>query len=114
MAMRVDSSFLTQVHTPSTLDPLVLNIKHRSHYDGDNFKMLDNLLYFEERLYIPDGPLRLQILQARHDFPAAGHFGFNKTLELILRDFWWLQMWKAVKNFVLSCDTCLRSKSPRH
>jgi len=83
MAMPVDSSFLTQVCTTSTLDTLVLDIKHWSHYDDNNYKMMDNLLYFEESLYIPEGPLRLQILQARHDFPSAGHFGFNKTLELL-------------------------------
>jgi len=83
MAMTIDSSFLIQVRTTSTLDPLVLNIKHRSYYDDDNFKMLDNLLYFEEHLYILEGPLRLQIFQARHDCPAAVHFEFNNTLELV-------------------------------
>ena len=35
-------------------------------------------------------------------------------LELISRDFWWFQMWKAVKEFVLSCDTHSKSKNPRH
>jgi hypothetical protein len=53
-------------------------------------------------------------LQAHYDFPATGYFGINKTLELIFQDFWWLQIWKAVKEFVLSCDTCSKSKNPRH
>ena len=35
-------------------------------------------------------------------------------MELISRDFWWPQMWKTIKDFVLSCDICSRSKNPRH
>jgi hypothetical protein len=95
------------------MDPLVLDIKHFDN-NREKFKFVDDVLYFEEHLYKPEGPTRLRVLQARHDFPVAGHFGFNKTLELISQDFWWLQMWKAVKEFVLSCDTCSRSKNPRH
>ena len=76
--------------------------------------MEGDVLYFEGQLYIPKGPARLRVLQSRHNFPAARHFGYNKTLELISRDFWWPQMWKDVKEFILSCDVCLRSKIPRH
>ncbi len=35
-------------------------------------------------------------------------------MELISRDFWWPQMWKTVKDYVTTCDTCSRSKIPRH
>jgi hypothetical protein len=37
---------------------------------------------------------------------------FFKTT--ISRDFWWPQMWKVVKDYVTTCDTCSRSKIPRH
>ena len=67
-------------------DSVALEIKKRA--DNDKFKVEGDLLYFEERLYIPNGPTQLRVLQSRHDFPAAGHFGYNKTLELISRDFW--------------------------
>jgi hypothetical protein len=63
---------------------------------------VDDLLYFEERLYIPEGLVRLCVLKACHDFPAARHFGFYKMLELISRDFWKPQMWKAIKEFLFS------------
>lgn len=78
------------------------------------FQFRDGLLYYEGLLYVPEGPCRLRVLQSRHDFPAAGHFGFNKTMELISRDFWWPQMWKSVKEYVTTCDICSRSKIPRH
>ena len=47
------------------------------------FQFRDGLLYYEELLYVPEGPCRLRVLQSQHDFPLAGHFGFNKTM-----DFW--------------------------
>jgi hypothetical protein len=114
MSAPVDSSFLDQVPVASTIDPLVLDIKCCFDNNCEKFKFVDDLLYFEEHLYIPKGPTRLRVLQACHDFPTTGHFGFNKTLEFISRDFCWPQMWKAVKEFVLFCDTCSRLKNPRH
>jgi hypothetical protein len=37
--------------------------------------------------YILDGSYRLQVLQSCHNFLTTGHFGLNKTRELILRNF---------------------------
>ena len=31
-----------------------------------------------------------------------------------LRDFLWSHMWKLVKEFIQSCDTCARIKFPQH
>jgi hypothetical protein len=84
MSTPMDSSFLDQVRTASTMDPLVFDIKRRFDNNREKFKFVDDLFYFEERLYILKGPARLQLLQTRHDFSTVGHFGFNKTLELIL------------------------------
>jgi hypothetical protein len=52
MSILVDSSFLDQVCTAPTMDPLVLDIKPRSNNNHDKFKFVDDLLYFEERLYM--------------------------------------------------------------
>ena len=75
-------------------DPLVCDIKNPSSkfHDMSKFEFKNNLFYFEGRLYVLEREARLRVFQARHDFPAAGHFGYNKTLELISRDFWWPQM----------------------
>jgi hypothetical protein len=56
------------------------------------FQFMDGLLYYQGLLYIPDGPCQFRVFQSHHDFSTAGHFGFNKTMELISRDFWWPQM----------------------
>jgi hypothetical protein len=64
-------SFLNQVCATSTMDPLVFDIKCRSNNNHEKFKFLDNLLYFEEHLYILEGRTYLPVLQARHEFPAT-------------------------------------------
>jgi len=44
----------------------------------------DGMLLLNERLYVPDhNDLRLQVLQYKHDHPLTGHYGQNKTIELI-------------------------------
>jgi hypothetical protein len=40
-----------------------------------------------------------------------GHFGFNKTMELMSQHYWWPQFWKYVKEFVGSCDGCAPVKN---
>lgn len=115
--MLLDLLFFDEVHKASYTDPLVLNIKYLANNlpkESSKFKYKDNLLFFEECLFIPKGSTRMCVLQIHHDFPTIAYFGFNKTLELLSRDFWWPKMWKDVKTFVLSCDTCLRSKNLVH
>ncbi|KAF8697061.1 hypothetical protein AX14_001485 [Amanita brunnescens Koide BX004] len=36
----------------------------------------------------------------------AGHPSISKTLELITREFWWLNMKKDVENYIKGCHTC--------
>ena len=58
--------------------------------------------------------LRSEILKQNHDDPLAGHFGRNQTLELIRRKYYWPHISQEVKDYVAGCDTCQRSKAPRH
>ena len=44
----------------------------------------------------------------------AGHFGIQKTLELVSRSFWWPQLRAFVQDYVRTCDTCCRTKIPWH
>jgi transposase InsO family protein len=54
------------------------------------------------------------VASAEHDSKVAGHFGQDKTLELLTRHFYWPKMEEWVGDYVRSCDTCQRNKSPRH
>jgi hypothetical protein len=79
--LTIDLTFVKQIQSSMSSDPLVFDVKSNSSksHDSSKFEFKNNLLYFEGRLYVPEGEARLRVFQARHDFPAAGHFGYNKT-----------------------------------
>ena len=75
----------------------------------------DGLVLHDGLLYVPaSDTIKLQILQDCHDGKTAGHLGQDKTLELISRDYYWPGMRKFVNEYVRTCDTCARNKTPRH
>src|SRR3979490_1506825 len=75
----------------------------------------DGLLLFDERIYVPEiQDLHLQVLQFKHDHILSGHFGINKTFELVRRDFNWPGMRSYIKDYCKSCTTCMHSKPQRH
>jgi hypothetical protein len=72
------------------------------------------IIYKDGLIYVPKGEARLAILNARHDALAAGHYGNQKTYELISRDFWWPGMRAYIKHYIETCDICNRAKAKRH
>ena len=98
MSFCEDTSCLKEVQEAIKDDTFVENIREHLHTNevNDGFEFKNGLLYFKELLYILLGPIQLKIIQMRHSLPVIGHFGFNKTMELISRDFWWLQMCKEI------------------
>jgi len=75
----------------------------------------DGLLYYNNRLYIPeDEALQTEIAQGCHDSLVAGHFGPEKTIEIVTRDFYWKKLADWIRDYVRSCDECQHSKSAGH
>jgi len=72
-------------------------------------------LRLDGRIYILDlNDLRLWVLQYQHDHTLAGHFGQNRTLELIQCEYTWPGLWIFIKDYIQSCTSCARAKTPRH
>ena len=83
--------------------------------NGENpFIMTNGIPYFQGRIYVPEGQLRLEVLTSCHDSKLAGHFGKNKTLELATRKYYWPNMDKMIHEYCASCETCARAKPARH
>ncbi len=78
------------------------------------FEFQDGLLYCDGLLYGPNGLAWFQVIQVRHDVLVVKDFGFNKTMELMFRNYWWPQFWKYVKEFVGSYDVCVQAKNSWH
>ncbi|KIO15013.1 hypothetical protein M404DRAFT_78252, partial [Pisolithus tinctorius Marx 270] len=75
-----------------------------------------SFLRLDGRIYVPDSnDLRLRVLRFKHDHPLSGHFGQNRTLELIRHEYTWPGLRTFVKDYVRSlCTTCARAKVPCH
>src|SRR5258706_12463783 len=81
----------------------------------EGYELEDNLVTYRRRLYIPDdNGLKLEVARECHDSKVAGHFGRDKTYELMKRDYHWPDMEAWIRNYVKTCVTCQRNKTPRH
>ena len=62
------------------------------------------------QIIVPES-VRQEIMVAHHDDKWAGHFGVDKTAELIRRHFWWPAMVADITTFVSSCPKCQVNKN---
>ena len=54
-----------------------------------HWDIMDGLIYFKNQLYIPNNEeLQKIIAKGCHDSQIAGHFGQEKTIEIVCRDFY--------------------------
>jgi len=66
----------------------------------------------EGKIYVPkEEELRAEVIWLYHDRPAAGHGGRWKTVELVMRNYWWLEVMRDVGRYVEGCDLCQRMKN---
>ena len=108
-------------------DPFACDIRRRvANSDVDVMSDWDDtngVLRYQGRLYLPE-VVRSDLVARNHDDPLAGHFGVEKTLELLQRKYYWPNpgddadaapgMRKFVREYCESCAICKRSKAPRH
>ena len=62
------------------------------------------------RLFVPDS-VRSRVLKWGHTSQLACHPGVHRTFTFIARRFWWPTMRRDVKEFVMACTVCARSKA---
>ena len=68
----------------------------------------DNFLQQDGKIYVPSfGNLCTCVLQFKYDHILSGHFGQNKTLELVRREYSWPGLCIFVWDFCKSCTICM-------
>ena len=71
----------------------------------------DGMLLLNKRLYVLNhNNLWLQVLRCKHDHSLMGHYGQNKTIELIRWDYAWPGMRDFIKDYCNSCTVCSQIK----
>jgi hypothetical protein len=78
-----------------------------------SFSITNELLCWKNRISVPEG-LRQRVIQSEHDFKIAGHFGRERMLELLTRNFYWTNMEHNIRKYCSDCDICQSTKAPRH
>jgi len=73
------------------------------------------MVTYERRIYIPDSnALKFKVAHQCHNANVAGHFGRDKTLYLMKRNYYWPNMEVWVRNYLRTCDACQHNKTARH
>ena len=86
--LSIENSLLEEVRELAKQDGSYQAIKAAIQENRDKvdkrLEFKDDLLWFEGRLYIPDvQSLKMHLLEHDHDSKIAGHWGREKTLELL-------------------------------
>ncbi|GMF24368.1 unnamed protein product [Phytophthora fragariaefolia] len=109
------ANILAYLRSPcdETVGALSRNTRHqidRYHLDGD--LLCYNIDRFDApRVVVPnDDDLRTRIIHEFHDSPMGAHLGREKTFATVSRDFYWLRMYKWIRKWVRTCETCQRVK----
>ena len=64
-------------------------MKERNEQLPKNWELEDGLIYYKNRLFIPlNEHLLTEIAKGCHDSKVAGHFGQEKSIELVTRNFY--------------------------
>jgi hypothetical protein len=59
-------------------------------------------------------PLRNVLVREVHEGSLAGHFGIQKTLDMLVKHFYWPRMLGTVGKHILKCEVCLKAKVTFH
>ena len=74
---------------------------------------IDGVLHYQGLPYVPE-IIQTELISRHHDDPLAGHFGIEKTQELLSRKYYWPTLRRDVEDYVRGCNVCLASKVVRH
>jgi len=70
------------------------------------------LVLKEGKVYVPkDKELRAEVIWLHHDVPAAEHGRRWKTVELVMRNYWWPGVTRDVGRYIEGCDLYQRMKN---
>ena len=107
------TSFLPRIiQSRKNLDQSVITALEKK---DPNFKVLeDKSITYKDLIYVPlNRRLRGDIISYHHDTPLSGHYGQFKTVENVLRNYWWPTIHRDIKQYTSGCETCQRTKPRR-
>jgi hypothetical protein len=77
----------------------------------EEYQVHNGILFRANKLCIPNSSFRLLLLHKAHTGGLMGHFGRDKTFEMLVDHFYWPKMRRDVERLVGRCVTCHKAKS---
>ena len=87
--------------------------KLRAEQPVKDWQDIKGVLHYQGLPYVPE-IIRTELISRHYNDPLAGHFGIEKTRELVARKYYWPTLRHDVDDYVKGCDVCLASKAVRH
>ena len=104
----IDETFLNRIRTAGKDEDTwterkgeLSRMKERNEQLPKNWELEDGLIYYKNSLFIPSNEYLLtEIAKGCHDSKVAGHFGQEKTVELVTRNFYWGTLSDWINDYV--------------
>ena len=77
------------------------------------WKDIKGVLQYQGLPYVPE-TIHSKVISCHRDDLLAGHFGIDKTRELVGRKYYWPSLRRDVGSYVQGCDICPALKAVRH
>ena len=78
------------------------------------YNLIHGFLFKSNKMCVPRCATRELLIREAHGGVVAGHFGVNKTVELLQEHFYWPKMVGDVNAIISRCGTCQRAKCTFH
>ena len=73
---------------------------------------IDSIIYKEGKVYVSKNEkLKAEIIRLHHNTPVERYREQWKTIELVTRNFWWLEVTKKIKQYIERYNSCQRNKN---
>ena len=79
----------------------------------NGYEEFDRVLYHQGLPFVPE-TIQIEIISRHHNNLLAGHFGIDKTKNLVSREYYWPSLQRDIEDYVKDCGVCLGSKAVRH
>ena len=79
---------------------------------GKKWQIEKELVLKEDKMYVlKNEKLRVEIIQLHYNTLVTGHERKWKTMELVIRNYWWPGVTKDIGKYVEECDVCQKIKN---
>ena len=101
-----EPTFIQKIKDGQLQDPdLAKVVEHTA--ERPDFRMVNGVLYFSERLCVPDvDDLKNEIMTEAHNTRYFMHLGSTKMYHNLKNRFWWNNMKREIAAIVSHCLTC--------